>query len=155
MGNKGQDPAQKAREYAFLLLKFRARSAKELAERLKRKGFEPAVVREVIAFLQERRFIDDAAFARGWIEARLARPYGFVRIRQELEQKGIAPEIIARLIEEKKQEFSEEDAVRSLIRAKMKRLAGIEPQKARQRIYGYLIRRGFSPDIIIETFQDQ
>ena len=147
------DPAQKAREYAFLLLKFRPRSANELAERLKRKGFEPAVVRGVVAFLQERRFIDDAAFARGWIESRLARPYGFTRIRQELKLKGVAPEIVARLIEEKKEEFSEEEAVRSLIRAKMKRLAGIEPQKARQRIYGYLIRRGFSPDIIIDTFQ--
>lgn len=134
-----------------MLLKFRLRSEKELAERLKKKKFAENIIQETIGFLKERGFLDDEAFARAWFESRLRRPLGLRRLERELETKGIDKEIIQQQIGEVKKGYSEEEIVRDLAKARLKKLKDIEPQKARVRIFGYLIRRGFSTDIIIDV----
>lgn len=144
---------QKARNYAFLLLKFRLRSEKELAERLKRKKFEPRVISETLAFLKEKRFLDDRLFAKTWIEWRIAKPLGVIRLRQELRAKGIDKEIIDETLEEVKKNYSEESVVSGLAKERFKKLKGVERNKAKQRILGYLLRRGFSTDLVIEAIR--
>lgn len=141
----------KAKAYAFLLLKFRPRSEYEITQRLKRKKFDDKVIKEVVSFLKEKSFIDDNYFARAWIDSRLKRPLGLRRIRNELKIKGIADGVIDSQIREAKSDYSEKDIVVNLLRDKLERLKGIEPEKAKRRIYAFLIRRGFSPDVIIEA----
>lgn len=142
---------QKARNYAFLLLKFRQRSRKEIEFRLKQKKFEEPVIKETVAFLKDRGFIDDAAFARAWIDARLKKPLGLRRIKEELRIKGIDSDIININLGQIKQDYCEEEVVSRIAADKLKKLKGIEPQKAKQRIYSYLLRRGFSPEVISDT----
>lgn len=144
------DLPQKAKEYAFLLLKFRPRSEKEIYERLKRKKFSETVIKETISFLRQRSFIDDDYFARAWIESRLKRSLGLRRIRQELKLKGIAKELIDNHAEELKKDYPERDIVLKLAVERFGRLKALQPQKAKRRIYSYLLRRGFSPDIITD-----
>jgi regulatory protein len=151
--NQRIDALQKARNYAFLLLKFRLRSEKELAERLKRKKFEPRVISETLAFLKEKRFLDDRLFAKTWIEWRIAKPLGVIRLRQELRAKGIDKEIIDETLEEVKKNYSEESVVSGLAKERFKKLKGVERNKAKQRILGYLLRRGFSTDLVIEAIR--
>jgi regulatory protein len=141
----------KAKEYSFLLLKFRLRSEKEVYLRLKQKRFTEEVIRQVISFLKEKGFIDDAAFARAWAESRLKKPLGIRRIRQELVLKGIDKGIIEAALGEIKENYSERELVETLARERLNRLKGIEPRLARQRIFAYLVRRGFSPDVITEV----
>ena len=144
----------KARAYAYLLLKFRPRSSKEISQRLKRKKFDPKTVKEVALFLEEKGFINDAEFTRVWLESRLKRGFGFKRIRRELGLKGIDKEILDTQIEKAKQQYCEKDTIGRLAEEKWRRLSGIQPQKAKQRLFGYLVRRGFSADLIIETISD-
>ena len=90
--------AEKARAYAFLLLKFRLRSENELRERLKQKGFSPELAEDTISFLKDREFLDDRVFAKGWVASRLKRPLGLRRIQQELAQKAkITQSIVSEL----------------------------------------------------------
>lgn len=145
---------QKAKEYAFLLLKFRLRSEKELAERLKRKKFSEEVIRETVAFLKEKKFIDDTLFARSWIQSRIKRPLGLRRIKQELNLKGIEKEVIESQISELKEAYCEEDIVSELAQERFSKLKGIDPRAAQRRVYAYLIRRGFSPDIVIDVINN-
>jgi len=140
----------KAREYAFLLLKFRLRSEKELYQRLKQKKFSEEVIRDTIEFLKEKKFLDDGLFAKGWINSRIKKPYGLRRIVQELKLKGIDKEIIEEKLGEAKKNYQEEEVVEELIEERLNKLKNIEPQTARKRVYGYLARRGFSPEIIID-----
>ena len=142
---------QKARNYAFLVLKFRPRSEKELYERLKKKKFDESVIKDTLSFLKEKRFIDDNYFAQAWIESRLKKPLGLRRIEQELKQKGIDKEIIQAQIQAAREGYCEEGIVLKLAQERLVKLRGLEPKKSRQRIFGYLLRRGFSPEIIIET----
>jgi len=142
---------EKAKNYAFLLLKFRLRSENELIERLKRKNFSEEISREVVNFLKEKRFVDDNLFARAWINSRLKRPFGLRRIRSELKAKGVGQEVVEEEIGNVGDNYAEEDIVVDLIKQKLSKLKGIEPIVAKRRIYGYLIRRGFSPEIIINN----
>ncbi|MDD5166325.1 MAG: regulatory protein RecX [Candidatus Omnitrophica bacterium] len=151
MDNKKTETLQKARAYAFLLLKYRLRSEKELGERLKRKKFDEATVKETLAFLKEKDFIDDKVFARAWIDSRLRKPLGLRKIKQELKLKGINPEIADKIFDSLKQDYSEKDTVGKIFKDRFTRLKNIEPLKAKRRIYTYLLRRGFSGEAIIEA----
>ena len=142
---------QRAKNYAFLLLKFRLRSEKEIYQRLKKKKFPENIIQETLFFLRAQKFIDDNFFAKTWIESRLKKPLGLRRIKQELKLKGLDKEIIDSQIGEIKKGYSEEGIVIKIAQQRLNKLKGIEPIKAKSRVYGYLLRRGFSPEIIIDA----
>ncbi len=144
---------EKAKNYAFLLLKFRLRSEKELFYRLTRKKFEPAVIKKIIAFLKEKGFLDDNEFARSWIASRAKRPFGPRRLRQELRLKGVAKDIIETELAKISAVYPEEEVVGRAARIRFEKLRGLEPAKAKRRIYEYLLRRGFSPDVIRDALE--
>lgn len=147
------DIFKKARNYAFLLLKFRGRSEKELAERLEKKKFDEAVIKRTIAFLKEKGFIDDRCFTRFWIEERIKKPLGLNRLEEELKAKGIADEIIKDEICQVKKQYSERDIIVNMAREKLKNLAGVELERAKKRLSACLLSRGFSPETIIEVIE--
>lgn len=142
--------AENARAYAFLLLKFRLRSEEELKTRLKQKGFSETLSQDTVNFLKDKEFIDDRVFARGWVSTRLKRPFGLRKIKQELIQKGLDPEIIDNSLSKVKEDYNESQIVSQLAEQRFSKLKNIEPMKAKARVYGYLVRRGFSPDVVNE-----
>ncbi len=146
-----QNNPEKARAYAFLLLKFRLRSARELEERLKRKGFSQEQAGDTVNFLKTKEFIDDRVFAAKWAASRLRKPVGLRRIRQELAAKGIAQELIEEVLCGAQQEYSEKEIVKQLAEQRFARNRGVDAQKARARVYAYLLRRGFAPDVVKEV----
>lgn len=151
MKNKTGDPVQKARNYAFLLLKFRPRSEKEICLRLRKKKFTTETIDKTLSFLKDKGFINDGDFARAWVEARLKKPFGIRRISQELRLKGIDRPLIDCQIDRIKQAYPEKEIVSKIVLKKLKAMKGVAPDKIKRRVYGYLLRRGFSPDIVIET----
>lgn len=133
-----------------MLLKFRLRSRREIYERLKRKKFSEEIIEKTLSFLEDKGFINDSDFARAWIASRIIKPLGLRRLRHELKIKGINENTIELRIEEIKDNYSEADVARDIAEAKFNKLKGIEPRKAKRRIYDYLFRRGFSPDVVID-----
>ena len=150
MRNK-EELLQKAREYAFLLLKFRLRSEKEIYSRLKQKKFAEEIIKETILFLKDKGFIDDSNFTKVWIESRLKRPLGLRRIKQELNLKGIAKEIIDTQLSQIKAGYFESDIVAKIAEARLSKLKDIEPENIKRRLYAYLLRRGFSPEVVMDV----
>lgn len=134
-----------------MLLKFRLRSESELYERLKNKKFVEEIIKQTLLFLKDKGFIDDSLFAKAWIESRMKKPLGLRRIRQELNLKGIDKEIINSQISAIKKNYSEADIVKKIAKARFSKLNNIEPRSAKRRVYAYLLRRGFSPEIIIDV----
>ena len=142
---------QKAKDYAFLLLKFRLRSENELRQRLKKKKFDADIIEMTLLFLKDKGFIDDNYFAKTWIESRIKKPLGIRRLKAELSIKGINKAIIDTQIDEIKKSYSEEDIVGGIAKDRLNKLKGIDPQKAKKRVYAYLLRRGFSPEVVIDV----
>ncbi|HLD83032.1 MAG TPA: regulatory protein RecX [Candidatus Omnitrophota bacterium] len=148
-----QEALRQAKAYAFLLLKFRLRSRNELYNRLKKKKFPEIIINQALSFLEERNFINDRDFAARWAQQRLSRPFGIRRIKQELRLKGIEDKIINSLLADIKDKYCEEELVRKITKEKLDKLKDVEPLKAKRRVYAYLLRRGFSSDIVMDSLR--
>jgi regulatory protein len=146
---------EKAKNYAFLLLKFRLRSEKELYQRLKRKKFDEGIIRETLFFLKEKGFINDEVFAKSWIESRIKRPLGLQRVRQELRLKGIDKETIDSQISQIKKNYPEEEIVSQIAKVRLSKLKNIDARVAKRRVYAYLLRRGFSREVVTEVINQR
>ncbi len=141
------------RPWALRFLKIRPRSVAELKEKLEKKGFEAQDIDNALGWLQSTKLLDDRAFTKSWIQYRLARPFGFRRIVLELKDKGIDPGIIEEEIDAVKPHVDESRTALELARRRWQRLTGIEPLKKKKRIFDFLSRRGFSPDVIFKVLK--
>lgn len=138
-------------EAALRFLEARQRSAAEVRRRLVFHGYRADLVDDAIERLAELGMIDDAAFARAWVESRdRARPRGERALRQELARKGIDLAIADETIEARELERpdADENAARRLLERHASALARVaDPRARRQRAYALLARSGFDPDV--------
>lgn len=89
-------------EAAAVFLAVRPRSVAETRRRLRHLGYPPALCDEVVDRLVQLGYLDDRAFASAWVESRdRARPRGIVALRQELQQKGVARDIVDEILSQR------------------------------------------------------
>jgi regulatory protein len=138
-----------AKSYALRLIKFRPRSEKEIRDKLKLRSFDPAVIDQAVSSLKNSRMIDDTLFARLWVEGRIKRPLGIGRLRLELRRKGIENRIIEETLDKAKDGYDEDAVIRCLVERKSAQFKGLPEAKVKARIFGYLVRRGFSRDHVM------
>ena len=147
------------RQYRFALdravgyLAARARSTREIEQKLLQAGYRPCTVEMVIYKLQRENLLDDADFARQWVESRQSHKLGRSRIAQELRRKGVSQEEA----EETLSVIEDEDQLSGAIALAEKAAARIKPgediRKTSSRIAGMLSRRGYSWDIAKQAIQ--
>ena len=91
----------RARDHALSLLARRARSRRELSDRLRRKEIPARIVARVLDRLEAGGLLDDAAFARAFIRDRLRfRPRGRRALATELRRKGVSASVIDAALDE-------------------------------------------------------
>jgi regulatory protein len=141
-----EEQSHAARQYAFLLLSYKARTTSELTQRLTRKGFSPDIVARTLQRLAELKMVDDAGFARRFAEDRINIGHkGKWRVRGELLKRGVDRKQIDEAIAEAPDEVAAAKEVAQKYLSRNKRL---EPAILKRRLYAFLARRGFSPDTI-------
>ena len=151
---EGDSLHEKAKQKAFRLLAVRARSEKELRTKLKEKGYEESIVREVTARLRELRYLDDESFARGWARnLAVNRLWGNIRIEASLREKGIPRELIEQVIREVREELSEQKALRALLKKKEGVHSLRMDDRDKRRLVRSLMRKGFPLDLIIDMLR--
>jgi regulatory protein len=139
---RAHDLVSKATESALRLLAVRPRAEQELRDRLKRKEYEPATIDLAIERVRNWGYLDDADFARRWVDNRLEyRPRSKRMLELELRQKGVDRETIETTMEET--DIDEVAAATELARKAFAKMSGLDPVAARRRITGQLARRGF------------
>lgn len=138
--------ARQARAAAADLLSRRAWTRAELARRLVRRGASPEVAAEVVADLAARGYVDDAAYARLWVEARAGRGYGPARLRAELRARGVEPAVIEAALARWPAAGTLEQA-RSLARRRLRALVRGRPERLAPRLRDILLRRGFGHEL--------
>ncbi len=80
---------------AYSLLSRREHSSKELADKLILKEYEVADIEPVLTALAEQNIQSDVRFGEDLFSSRVRKGYGWTYICAELEQKGLASDIIA------------------------------------------------------------
>ena len=145
-----EDARRSARESALRLLAYRPRSERELRDRLARKGFARGVVNEALGRLRELGYVDDAEFARFYTETQQAsRPRSKRLLTGELRWRGVAQETA----EEATAEVSDEEAAYQAAGRRLRALRGLDYQRFRERLGGFLTRRGFSYGVARSTIE--
>ena len=139
------DGAEAAHEAALRLLAHRPRAERELAERLRRRGFPAATVEAEVARLRRAGLLDDERFARAWVESRAGR--GRLLLRRELLARGVP----AALAGEAVAAVDDRETALALARRRAPRLAGLEFRQFRARLGGFLARRGIAHEEIDEA----
>jgi regulatory protein len=132
-------------DHALRWLTFRARSQREMADRLGQNGFDPAVIEETLGRLTELGLLNDGALARDMAESRRRGGRGDHRIRQELRKRGLPPQSISEAIATPPPAESSERAWAAL-QKRAGRMKGVERDRAYRRLNGYLMRQGFGVD---------
>jgi len=146
-----EDQVRRAKEMAFRYLA-RPRTVRQVRDRLARAGFEGEVVEEVIRRLEELGLLDDKEFAKAWVEERLRlRPRWRRALWQELARKGISREIVEEALDEGLSEVEECEVAEGLLRGMERRYRNLDPEKAIRRMQGFLLRRGFTWEIVKEV----
>ena len=143
-----------AKEKAFRLLAVRPRSKKELNDRLKRAGFSQNDIDWVLNDLVRLKLVNDSEFAVLFARNRMAtKPCGRFLLQKELQQKGIADSDIARAISAAYEEQKEYDIARQIAAQNKKKQIRLNEDKARKRVADFLMRRGFSWDIVTQILE--
>ena len=145
------DYGVEAKRIALHYLNYRARSEKEIRERLEKEEIPEAIVLRVLEFLKENKLVDDEAWSNAFVNDKLARkPVSSRQLAFGLAQKGVDKDVIEETIA--KLNASESDEVRAL-KAAERRWPRIlktenEPRKQKQKLYTFLAGRGFEYEII-------
>src|SRR5690606_16296210 len=121
-----------------------ARSRKELADKLSKRGVPDDLAARLLDRFTEVGLIDDAAFARQWVESR-QRSRGLAprALAQELRRKGVddetAKDALAQIDED-----DQRAAARALVDKKLRSLRDVDTTTATRRLAGLLARKGYS-----------
>lgn len=146
---KDSEKKRKAKQFTFNFLSFRARTEKEIRDRLKKKGFSKKITDEVISDLKRLDLVNDYQFALSWIKDRLDhKPRGEKLLRIELYRFGIKKELIEKALEEIYPKKNEKEIAKRLIEKRKKRYENLEERLAKKRMTDYLLRRGFSYEVV-------
>ncbi|WP_236654262.1 regulatory protein RecX [Streptacidiphilus anmyonensis] len=142
-GKAPTDPAARARDICLRLLTGSARTRKQLADTLRRKEIPDEIAEQVLDRLTEVGLIDDAAYARSWVEQR-QRNRGLARraLAGELRAKGVDSAVVAEAVAEVDPD-DEEAAARRLVERKLASTRGLDRQVRLRRLAGMLARRGY------------
>ena len=92
---------------AMNLLARREHSQRELRQKLRRRFPQDELVQIEIERLAQENLQSDARFAEAFLRQRADRGYGFMKVRQELRDRGLSDSQISRAVAEAKVDWSE------------------------------------------------
>jgi regulatory protein len=156
LGLEELDEARAAGERALAMnralhfLGYRARSRREVRDRLRRYGYGPETVEGVVGRLVELGYLDDKEFARTATREK-ARRYGPRRVSADLRRSGVDAELAQNVVDEEFAGRSELEEARSAAARRYNR--GGSDAEAR-RVYGFLVRRGYSSEVCAEVARE-
>lgn len=140
---------------AVELLARREHSARELAFKLHARGCNPALVESVLARLERERLQSDARYAEVYLHQRSEKGYGPQRIRAELQERGVAEQLITACLRSAEDE-GEIDWYERAAAVYARKFGGraIEDLKDRAKRQRFLQYRGFSHEQIAAVVSD-
>ncbi|MGJ9414097.1 regulatory protein RecX [Aeromicrobium sp. CF4.19] len=149
------DAESVARTILLRRLTERPRSRFELAEVLARKNVPADVGEALLDRFEEVGLIDDASFARAWVESR-QRSKGTARavLAMELRRKGIADDLARDVLADLDPE-DERAAAQRLVRKKLRGMGGLDDTVRMRRLMGMLARKGYPSSMVMDVVREE
>ncbi|MCG6267800.1 recombination regulator RecX [Vibrio furnissii] len=144
-------PKMTCKENALFLLSRRDHGEYELHQKLLIKGFEVADVEQAVLYCQEQGYLDDLRYAQSQVRQHVAKGHGERRIRQELQQKRVAADVVSEALDEEGADWFE--LAKQTAQKKFSSLATCDNKEYAKRVR-FLQYRGFSFDQIQYALSD-
>lgn len=136
----------RVKKRALFLLERMDRTEQQLYDKLRQSGYPENCVEEAVAYVKQYHYIDDLKYARTYVRYQQQKK-SRQRLCMDLMKKGVARELIEQALEE---EFvsDEQEKIKALLE-KRHYDCSCSDRKEQQRIYQFLMRRGYkSGDIL-------
>ena len=154
-----QDPEARARQICLRLLTAAPRTRAQLAQAMHRGGVPAEVADAILVRFTDAGLIDDAAFARAWVESRHhSRGLSKRSLSAELRRNGVQDDEIRAAVDALDPE-QEVATARRLVERKMASTRGRPPETRARQVAGMLARKGYPPGLVFrlirEAMQDE
>jgi len=148
------DPEARARLICLRLLTAEPRTRAELAQALRRGGIPADAAEAVLGRFTDVGLIDDAAFARAWVESRhYSRGLSRRTLSVELRRHGVNTDEIREAVGSLDPE-QEVATARRLVEQKMASTRGQPPEARARRAAGLLARKGYPPGLVYRLIKE-
>jgi regulatory protein len=148
------DPEQVARTILLRRLEAAPRTRAQLATTLRERGVPDDVAMRVLDRFEEVGLVDDALFARMWVESRQSgRGLSAAALRQELRRRGVADAHIdeALALVDPEDEWT---AARAIVARRLAAVRGLPRQTQVRRLTGALARKGYGPGLAMSVVRE-
>ena len=153
-GTDAGDPEARARQICLRLLSVAPKTRAQLATALRRGGVPAEAAEAVLARFTDVGLIDDAAFARAWVESRhYSRGLSRRSLSAELRRQGVQTEEIREAVDTLDPE-QEVATARRMVEQKMAGTRGQPPETRVRRAAGSLARKGYPPGLVFRLIKE-
>ncbi len=144
------DSTREARIASVRMLGRRAMTQRALYERLQRRGHPHEAAKKAVNWLTERGFLDDRQYAAGRLEVLKGKRTGLMGMQMTLRREGVEQELAEEMIAQfaHGSGFDEVAEACALAEERNARLQDVPWPKRRNRIYGFLKRRGYDDEAV-------
>lgn len=148
---------QKALYFAYFYLKFRSRTRKELQNYLLKKRekyhFTDDIIEKALHELEEQHLIDDKNFIEQYVSSRtISKPKGELALRTELMKLGITKDLLDEyFLQQPLDQFAQ---AHQALSSRWQRFNTLDKKKRFEKAASFLLRRGFSFEIIKKTIAE-
>lgn len=153
--NKDDDCFNKALQYSLLLLKYRARTKKEIFRRLKEKGWKNLLITKVVNYLNENKYLNDNEFVELFIESSLNKGWGQGRVCFHLRKAGVSFDFIENI---KQQESAFLEVLKETIKNKISVYSVQDYEIGKNKILGRIARsmvaKGFNSEDVMRELNN-
>jgi regulatory protein len=141
---------ERAIQLGYRAVGYRDRTVAELRTFLERKRVEPDAIAEAVEELTAAGLLDDTRYARRFADdKRDLERWGSERIARELHRRGIAPDVIERVVSAQSREAELATALVLLER----RVPACSDDRDRDRAWRLLVRRGYHPELAYDAIR--
>jgi len=152
--SKRENPEAAAQEICLRLLTAAPRTRAELAQAMRRGGVPAETAEAVLARFTDAGLIDDAAFARAWVESRhYSRGLSKRSLSAELRRHGVQNDEIREAVDALDPE-QEVATARRLVEQKMASTRGRPPEARARQAAGMLARKGYPPGLAFRLIRE-
>jgi regulatory protein len=148
------DPEARGRQICLRLLTTAPRTRAQLADAMRRRGVPDETADAILGSLTNAGLIDDAAFAKAWVESRhYARGLSRKSLSAELSRRGVDGDDITEAVEALDPE-QEIETARQLVARKLRSTRG-QPADARaRRVASMLARKGYPAGLAFRLIRE-
>jgi regulatory protein len=153
--NQGpDDPESRARQICLRQLALAPKTRSQLHEALRKRDIPDDVADSVLSRFADVGLIDDAAFAKAWVESRhYSKGLAGRALKAELRQRGVAADEIADAVATLSPD-AEVETARRLVERKLASTRGQPTETRTRRLAGMLARKGYPAGLAFRVIRE-